>query len=232
MNQPRSVVLSRSDTPLAAWSRGQALATSCALGVCVWQRTAWPVGLSALVLFSILLFLGRAAYTPSGRFGLANTVTGSRLLALLLLILPARLLPVWGALAITLLVLGLDLLDGWLARRCGDASAFGAHFDMETDALLVLVVTLRLWLGQGYPAWVLTAGCLRYGYVLWLWGWPGSGREAPRSRFGRSAFALLMLGLCGGLVLPGLAGQAAVALGTSAVCVSFARSCYFSRLAD
>lgn len=232
MNQPRSAVLSRADVPLAAWSRGQATATSCALGVCIWQRAAWPVGASALLLFALLLFLGRGKYTPSGRFGLANAVTASRLLALLTLILPAHFLPVWCALTITLLVLALDLLDGWLARRMGDASAFGAHFDMETDALLVLVVTLRLWLGQSYPPWVLTAGCLRYGYVLWLWGWPGTSREAPRSRLGRSAFALLMLGLCSGLVLPGLAGHAAVALGTGAVCLSFARSCYFSRISN
>jgi len=217
---------------LAAWSRGQALATSFALGICIWQRVAWPIGVSALLLFATLLLLGRGAYTPSGRFGLANTVTCARLVGLLTLILPARVLTVWPALTITLLVLALDLLDGWLARQRGDASAFGAHFDMETDAQLVLVVTLRLWLGQGYPAWVLIAGCLRYGYVLWLWGWPGTGREAPRSRFGRSAFAILMLGLCSGLALPGVAGHAAVALGTCVVGVSFARSCYFSRLAN
>jgi len=232
MNQRRSAALSLANVPLAAWSRVQALATTCALALCIWQRAAWPLVPSALTLFASLLLLGRGAYTPSGRFGLANAVTAARLLVLLTLTLPAHVLPAWSALMITLLILALDLLDGWLARQRGDASAFGAHFDMETDALLVLVVTLRLWLGQGDPPWVLISGCLRYGYVLWLWGWPGSGREAPRSRLGRGAFALLMLTLCSGLVLPGFAGHVAVALGTLVVSLSFARSCYFSRLSN
>jgi len=223
--QPRAV-------PLTAWSRGQALAMTLSLGMCIWQRTAWPVVASAPCLFAFLLVLGRRAHTPSGRFGLANAITCLRLLVLLTLGLPPRWLDPWSALAITLLVLALDLVDGWLARRFGDASAFGAHFDMETDALLVLIVTLRLWLAQQYPPWVLISGGLRYAYVLWLWAWPGpaAAREAPRSRLARSAFTLLMLGLCLGLVLPGFAGQLAVALGTLVVSFSFARSCYFSRL--
>ncbi|MEI9938901.1 MAG: CDP-alcohol phosphatidyltransferase family protein [Pseudomonadota bacterium] len=232
MNQPRSVAFPPQAMPLAAWSRAQALAMTATLGTCAWQGQAWPVAVSALITFTALLWLGRHAYTPSGRFGSANTVTGVRLIVLLTLTLPPRLLPAWCALTIALSVLGLDLLDGWLARRASDTSAFGAHFDMETDALLVLVVTLRLWLGQGYEPWVLVAGYLRYAYVLGLWGWSGSGREAPRSRFGRWAFGLLMLGLCSGLVLSGLAGRISVALGTLAVSVSFARSYYFSRHAS
>ena len=35
----------------------------------------------------------------------------------------------------------LDLLDGWLARRTGTATAFGARFDMEVDAALILVLS-------------------------------------------------------------------------------------------
>jgi len=226
---PRKPFLPRS-APLAAWSRAQALAMTAALGACAWQRAAWPVATLAPPAFAGLLLLGRGAYTPRGRFGLANLVTCSRLIALLTLTLPARVLPARIALTVALSVLTLDLLDGWLARSSGDASEFGAHFDMETDAVLVLVVTLRLWLGHGYQPWVLVSGYLRYGYVLWLWGWPGSGREAPRTRLGRYAFAVLMLCLCTGLVLPGVAGCFAVAFGTLVVCLSFARSCYFSRL--
>lgn len=234
MKPPPSAALTPRALPLVAWSRAQALATTVALAVCVWQRAAWPVAVSALWLFGCLLLLGRGAHTPSGRFGLANAVTGLRLLVLLTLALPANRLSGSLALTITLLVLALDLLDGWLARRFADASAFGAHFDMETDALLVLIVTLRLWLGQGFPAWVLVSGCLRYGYVLWLWAWPGpaAAREAPRSRWARAAFTLLMLGLCIGLVLPGFGGRLAALLGTWVVGLSFARSCYFSRLAS
>jgi phosphatidylglycerophosphate synthase len=205
---------------------------AAALLGCAWLHAAWPVALCALPSFACLVWLGRGCFTPSGRFGLANGLTTLRLLLLLALTAAPSALPALRALAIVSVVMLLDLLDGWSARALGDASAFGAHFDMETDALLVLVLTLRLWLGEGFGPWVLLSGLLRYSYVLWLWLWPGTGREAPRSLFGRLAFLSLMLGLCSGLVLPGVWGASGVCLGTLVVSVSFARSGYFSRLAS
>jgi phosphatidylglycerophosphate synthase len=197
---------------------------------CNGLHAAWPIALCALPSFACLLWLGRGFFTPSGRFGLANGLTALRLCLLLVLVAPPGSLPPLSALAIVSVALLLDGLDGWLARQRDDASAFGAHFDMETDALLVLVLAVRLWLGEGSGPWVLWSGVLRYLYVLWLWLWPGTGREAPRSLFGRLAFLLLMLGLCCGLVLPGIWGASGVVLGTLLVSGSFARSAYFSRV--
>ena len=169
--------------------------------------------------------------TPSGRFGLANAVTSLRLALTLGLTLPATSLGSSAAAALTIGILLLDLLDGWLARVRGDASIFGAHFDMETDAILVLVVTLRLWLVEGYPAWVLIAGLLRYAFVIALWLFPGTGREAPRSLFARYAFLILMLSLLGALLVHGEYGTWCIGLGTLVVSFSFARSFYFSHSA-
>jgi len=218
------------DLPLGAWSRAHALGIAVATSVAVWQRAAWPVAALALPSLSGLLWLGRRAFTPRGRFGAANTVTTGRAILVCALSAPVDALSAVATVAVVCAVLTLDLLDGWLARRRGDASSFGAQFDMETDALLVLMVSLRLWLGVGLGAWALCPGLLRYAYVLWLWCWPGSGREAPRSRFGRFAFAGLMLGLCAGLALPAPWSALAVAAGTLLVAGSFARSIYFSRL--
>jgi phosphatidylglycerophosphate synthase len=232
MTEPPSTAIQPKAAPLSAWSRGQALVMAAALLGCAWLHAAWPVALCALPSFACLVWLSRADFTPSGRFGMANEVTTLRLFLLLTLTAAPSVLPAWRVLAIVSFVMLLDLLDGWLARTLGDASAFGAHFDMETDALLVLVLTLRLWLVEGFGAWVLCPGLLRYLYVLWLWLWPGTGREAPRSLFGRLAFASLVLGLCSGLVLPGVWATSGVALGTLIVSWSFARSGYFSRLAS
>jgi phosphatidylglycerophosphate synthase len=217
---------------LSVWSRVQALLMATALLRAAEWRVAWPVALGAALSFAYLVWLGRGSFTPSGRFGVANGVTALRLLLLLVLAVPPGRLPAPRALAIVSAVLLLDLFDGWCARRFADASEFGAHFDMETDALLVLLLTLRLWLGEGFGPWVLWAGVLRYLYVLCLWLWPGTGREAPRSLFGRLAFVLLMLGLCCGLVWPGIWGASAVLFGTLVVTGSFARSAYFSRAAS
>lgn len=213
---------------LQRWSRGQALTQLTLLFGCAWLHAAWPIAPGALASFAVLSWLARGNHTPSGRFGWANAVTTIRLVLLLTLTIRASALSPLAALAVVCGVLGLDLVDGWLARACGDASSFGAHFDMESDAQLVLVLTLRLWLVEGIGAWVLFAGLLRYLYVLGLWLWPESPREAPRSVFARYAFALLMVGLCGGLVLPRRFATTSAWCGTVIVSWSFARSSYFS----
>lgn len=231
MNSPPPPALLAQERLLTRWSRGNALALGAALLAAAARHAPWPVAFAAVLCFAALLWLGRGAYGPRGRFGWANGVTAARVLLLLTLAAPSAWLTAHAAAAIVLGVLALDLLDGWLARRCGDASRFGAHFDMESDALLVLVVTLRLWLGSGFAAWVLIPGMLRYAYVLAIWCWPEA-REAPRSRLGRYAFALLMLGLLAGLVLPEPEATLGVLAGSLVVSASFARSAYFSRVAS
>lgn len=226
-NQPR--VGDRVEA-LRQWSRVQAIAMLLALCLCAVARVAWPLAAIAPCSFLLLIVTQRGAWTPSASFGRANTVTSLRWTLILPLLLLKSVLSSPAALLLVGCVFALDGLDGWLARRYREASAFGAHFDMETDAFLILALTLRLWLSEGHAPWVLWSGCLRYGYVLWLWAWPGAGSEAPRSRLGRSAFALLLAGLAGGLILPGLLGASAIAIGTAFVTASFARSFYYSRL--
>ena len=74
-----------------------------------------------------------------------------------------------GAAAVAMV---LDGVDGWLARRTGMASAFGARFDMETDALLIQVLAILAWqYGKAGP-WVLVSGLLRYLVVAAGWVLP------------------------------------------------------------
>lgn len=75
--------------------------------------------------------------------------------------------------------LALDGVDGRLARRLGQASAFGARFDMETDAATLLGLSLLVWLcGQAGP-WVLASGFLRYIFVLGTGVWPALAAPLP-----------------------------------------------------
>ena len=68
-----------------------------------------------------------------------------------------------SALAGTALVL--DGIDGWLARRSGTASAFGARFDMETDAFFILVLSGLVWQLDKVGPWVLAIGAMRYVFL-------------------------------------------------------------------
>jgi phosphatidylglycerophosphate synthase len=58
------------------------------------------------------------------------------------------------------LALALDGLDGLVARWTATASGFGARFDMEVDAFLILVLSVHVAGLAG--AWVLLIGAARY----------------------------------------------------------------------
>ena len=64
-------------------------------------------------------------------------------------------------------IFALDGVDGWLARKHGQASLFGAHLDMECDALLVLLCALVLYQHGRLGAFILVPGLLALsGYVV------------------------------------------------------------------
>ena len=58
------------------------------------------------------------------------------------------------ALILTAVAGASDAVDGWIARRRGVASPFGARFDMELDALFVAVLSwAALDAGRAGPWW-------------------------------------------------------------------------------
>src|SRR5437764_10483811 len=63
----------------------------------------------------------------------------------------------------------LDGVDGWVARRTGTSSAFGARFDMEVDASLIMVLAVLGWMYGKAGVWVIASGLLRYLFVAAGW---------------------------------------------------------------
>jgi phosphatidylglycerophosphate synthase len=122
-------------------------------------------------------------------FGAANWVTAARAIYAALLLAYA-LAALWGDAAPAaalrwfwvigaLGALALDGVDGLLARRLGQASAFGARFDMETDAATLLGLSLLVWLCGQAGSWVLASGLMRYIFVLGSWAWPALAAPLP-----------------------------------------------------
>jgi phosphatidylglycerophosphate synthase len=114
---------------------------------------------------------------PHPWFGAANAVTLARgvLTALVgaLVVTPMTFGVAAFATAAGTLAAVLDGVDGRLARGRGVVSEFGARFDMETDALLVLALSALAWRWDRAGAWVLLSGLLRYAFVAagWLAPW-------------------------------------------------------------
>jgi phosphatidylglycerophosphate synthase len=123
---------------------------------------------------------------------------------------------------LSLVVLLLDGVDGRVARRTGSVTAFGARFDMETDALLILVLSVLLVAPLGW--WVLLSGLARY--LLWLaqrlWPWLTGPLAARRWRKTVAVVqgAALVVGVSG--LLPSVATYAVVAGALALLVVSFA----------
>ncbi|MDX6349652.1 MAG: hypothetical protein QOF84_4442 [Streptomyces sp.] len=94
----------------------------------------------------------------------------------------------------------LDAVDGRVARRTGTVSPLGARFDMEVDAFLILVLSLRL--ASSLGAWVLAIGAMRYAFVAAAWVMPWLRSALPPS-FARKTVAavqgIILVVACSGL---------------------------------
>jgi len=77
----------------------------------------------------------------------------------------------WPLAIVAGLALATDAIDGRVARRTGTVSKFGARFDMEVDAFLILVLSAFVATHLGW--WVLAIGAMRYLFVaagrIWPW---------------------------------------------------------------
>ena len=171
------------DAPLRASAVASSLVALAAVtALAAAARASLPVGamyaakssaaFAALVLVS-LGFLQQ--HHPFARFGPANQVTTMRAVVVSLIVgligeasAPALAAAVVGA---SVVATALDGVDGWLARRHAIASDFGARFDMEVDALLILALSVLAWTFGKAGAWVVASGAMRYAFVAggaWL----------------------------------------------------------------
>lgn len=126
--------------------------------------------LAAFVGLALALWPFLPQHQPLQRFGAANGVTllraGIAAWAAGLIGQPP-LVPglAWTLAALAGIALLLDGVDGWLARRGGWQSPFGARFDMEVDAVFILILAALVYQTDKAGGWVLLSGALRYGFV-------------------------------------------------------------------
>jgi phosphatidylglycerophosphate synthase len=161
-----------------------------------------------LVFFAaaaVLIVARVGSHHPFPRFGAANTVTLMRVslvagVAGFISETPSDRIAWLAAGAITIVAL-LDGLDGWLARRRAEQSTFGARFDMETDAALILILSVLVWHHEKAGAWVLACGLMRYGFVAAGWMLPWMAGPLRSTLRGKSV-AIAQLGGLGLALLP------------------------------
>jgi phosphatidylglycerophosphate synthase len=144
-----------------------------------WRGLVTAFACYGVIATFVVVDLGRHA--PHQHFGAANSVTLTRagLTALLWGVVGETAFSWrdlgsdlrWLLTLVATAALVLDGADGWIARRRGMASDFGADFDMEVDSLFALALALLVYGTGRCGLWVLVSGLLRYVFVLvgWIW---------------------------------------------------------------
>jgi phosphatidylglycerophosphate synthase len=184
----------------------------------------FPLTTAAMFTAIMLVAIGFLRdFHPFSRVGVANQVTAARaaFVALLIGLAWEASLPAAAGLG-ALSAVALDGADGWLARRSGSASRFGARFDMEVDALLIMALALLALLHEKAGLWVLGSGLLRYGFLAASYPFPWLSRPLPASRRRQAicvvqivSLAIVVLPTVGRAISEPLAAAALGALGYS-----------------
>ncbi|MBI1778571.1 MAG: CDP-alcohol phosphatidyltransferase family protein [Proteobacteria bacterium] len=199
-------------------------------------NTGAILGVAAYLAVAVLAWRPLLSGHPHARFGAANVITLIRATAVVLLgsLLggPELSAPAGHAVSTcALLLIALDGLDGTIARRTGLASPFGARFDMEIDALTILVLGALLVAQGRIGPWALAAGSLRYLMLAAAWIWPWLAMPLPESDLRRAICVVLGLSLALAInpIVPVWLARPLVAIGLAAVTYSFARDVVWLR---
>jgi phosphatidylglycerophosphate synthase len=200
----------------------QALGVAAAAAAAAFVATIVPHGPGYVIratlvalMMALLVVKSIARGHAFDRFGAANVVTTLRaaLVAAAAGLIgeapSAALAAVAAALALTVALL--DGVDGWLARRTAMATPFGARFDMEVDAFLILVLAMLAWTLGKAGSWVVLAGAMRYLFLAagFMWRWV-SAPLPPSSR--RKAICVLQIAGLAAVVSPLVTAPASVVL--------------------
>jgi phosphatidylglycerophosphate synthase len=198
------------------------------IAVAVVRREIVYVTAAAAIGLGVQFVAARAWRNDAGGVAIANLLTLVRLG--IVLGLPALLssLPRAGFVALVVSLLVLDGVDGRVARARSEVSKVGASFDMETDALTVMVLAFLLWHVESIGPWVLIAGLWRYGYAFVIALVPALG-DSPPSRIHRWIFSCLMIAFAGAFVPWPPLPRTLAAIGTTLVSLSFVYSLARSR---
>ncbi len=162
----------------------------------------WIIGAASFsfIYYIASHFIFLQQYRPFG--GWANGIT---FLRLCILLISASIFHLFESLHLFIIfgsIITLDYFDGFIARKKNLQSDFGLYFDMETDALFVLLASFVLYLEGLAPWWVLIPGLLRYinVFVYFIFRLPP--KKEPKRKYASYIAGFLFFALLLPFILP------------------------------
>src|SRR6516164_2744777 len=199
------------------------LSVTAGLGV-----AGWIVGLATGSAATALLVTARMRSDQPAMFP-ADWVTLTRALLIagvagLVADSFGRPLSVTALVTLSAVALVLDAVDGQVARRTGTATPLGGRIDAETDAFLILLLSIAV--SQEYGGWVLAIGAARYALLLAGWLIPWLAAPLPPRYWGKVVAAVtgIVLTVAASGLLDRRVGMIAVAAAMLLLAESFGRA--------
>lgn len=160
------------------------------------------VTLAGYLAASLFALNGIRAGYPHDLLGLGNLTTVFRMTLVVALIAPlVEPASRWLIAVIALLALVLDGFDGWLARREGRVSDFGARLDMEVDSAVGVILALNIWAAGIIGPWILILGLPRYVFILAAQFFPWLNGQLPPS-LARRVICVVQVSVLIGIMTP------------------------------
>jgi phosphatidylglycerophosphate synthase len=190
------------------------------------DSVGWLVGIMCGVVMVIGVAHGLARHTHAlGPADLVTLIRAALACGVAALVASAfrQEAAITALLVLTVAALVLDAVDGLVARHTRASSAFGAWFDAEVDAFLILV--LSVYVAQTTGGWVLLIGVARYAYAVAGWAMPWLRRRPPR-RYWRKVVAAIqgiVLTFAAADILPPALTEAALVAALALLAESFGR---------
>lgn len=174
----------QADNYINGWNNRHAILMLSLSVFVIFTKRIEILSLGGMISFSSLIHRGSehlSKLTPPG--GYANLVTGFRLLLIIVgsflfsIVSKELLFIIMGSVVV------LDVLDGFLARKFNQVTEFGQFFDMEVDALFVLLMCFYYFQYEGMGWWILVPGMLRYVYKVFIQIFPKEGFVETKKRY-------------------------------------------------
>ena len=169
---------------ISQWNSIHAIVILASVALCLLSENFVYLLIGAFASFCYFIISCRDTLRQLQPFGgYANWVTGFRFILIsgLMMFLSSLSFVELGAGLIVFV--SLDGVDGWLARKYKQSTTFGQYFDMELDALFVMMMCCYYFSFKEIGIWILFPGLLRYLYRIGIDIFPKKSFRESKKRY-------------------------------------------------